>query len=704
MSSLIYSVHELVARLLPKHADQFVFEEIAQENGADVFEIESVDGKVRLRGSGVTSISSAFHWYLKYTCQCHVSWSGDQLELSERLPQVGELIRQTTPYAYRYHLNFCTFSYSMAWWTWERWEREIDWMALHGINMPLAMTGQEAVWMNVGLRLGLTAEQMLDYLPGPAYLAWHYMGNVDGMAGPLPQSWIEGQQKLQLQILKRQRELGMTPVLAGFYGHVPAALRSLYPEANITQLDAWFGMPGIHFLDPSDPVFAQIARVFYEEQEKLYGTDHLYAMDLFHEGSSPDSSSSYMAQAALEVCNAMIANDAEAVWVMQSWSMSEPIVDALPDQRVILLDLYAEKHPRWKKTEAFYGKPWIWCMLHNFGGRNGMHGDLNAMANGIADAQHSVDKGRLCGIGFAPEAIEENPVFYDLVSEMVWRTEAPDMEEWTAQYVRRRYGAHSDAAVEAWKLLRLSVYSENANPEALLCARPKLELDRVCNGTIVPFYNMDILFAAWELLVACGDELGVSKNYQYDLINVGREVMSHQSHHIYLRWVEAFKAGDCSTFYEQGANMQELISDLDKLVGTNRYFLTGPWLAQAAAWGHTDEEKALYAFNARTQISTWWPEVNFDDYAHKQWAGMLSGFYLERWKRFAASLEEVLHQPDRFNEAEFDHEIRRWEIEWMNRTDNEFACEPSGDPVAVSRTMITKHKEMVNQARVHSEV
>lgn len=38
-------------------------------------------------------------------------------------------------------MNVCTFGYSYAHWDWKRWEREIDWMALNGINMPLAFVG-----------------------------------------------------------------------------------------------------------------------------------------------------------------------------------------------------------------------------------------------------------------------------------------------------------------------------------------------------------------------------------------------------------------------------------------------------------------------------------------------------------------------------------------------------------------------------------
>lgn len=44
---------------------------------------------------------------------------------------------------------FVFYSDSYAWWGWERWEKEIDWMALQGINLPLAFNGQEAIWKKV---------------------------------------------------------------------------------------------------------------------------------------------------------------------------------------------------------------------------------------------------------------------------------------------------------------------------------------------------------------------------------------------------------------------------------------------------------------------------------------------------------------------------------------------------------------------------
>ena len=52
---------------------------------------------------------------------------------------------------------------------------------------------------------------------------------------------------------------------------------------------------------------------------------------------------------------------------------------------MIVLDLFAEVHPIWKKSDSFYGQPFIWCMLHNFGGNQGLYGTVERVSNGVQD-------------------------------------------------------------------------------------------------------------------------------------------------------------------------------------------------------------------------------------------------------------------------------------------------------------------------------
>ena len=81
---------------------------------------------------------------------------------------------------------------------------------------------------------------------------------------------------------------------------------------------------------------------------------------------------------------------------------------------MLILDLFAEEDPVWIRTDSFYGKPFIWCMLHNFGGLPGIYGNLTTIATAPVDAR--LAKGStMVGTGMTPEAIEQNPVVYELM-------------------------------------------------------------------------------------------------------------------------------------------------------------------------------------------------------------------------------------------------------------------------------------------------
>jgi hypothetical protein len=137
------SSEALIKRVIPDYAKNFQVEALLDVSTVDAFEIESKGKKIILRGNNGASVASALYYYIKEYAGGQITWNGDNLKIPEPLPQVPGRIRKTTSYEYRYYLNYCTFNYSMSWWDWPRWEKEIDWMALHGINMPLSITGQE---------------------------------------------------------------------------------------------------------------------------------------------------------------------------------------------------------------------------------------------------------------------------------------------------------------------------------------------------------------------------------------------------------------------------------------------------------------------------------------------------------------------------------------------------------------------------------
>ena len=476
----------LLQRVIQDKADYFDIEYIDQDQGMDVFEIESLNNRITLRGNNGVSVASALNHYLKYYCNCDIIWNGSNLNIPNPLPIVPTKLHITSPYKYRYYLNYCTFCYSMTWWDWERWQWEIDWMALNGINMPLAITGEEAIWQEVYKGLGFSDQDLQSFFSGPAYFGWLFMGNLDGWGGPLPQHWIDSHKDLQKQILECERGLGMTPVLPAFTGHVPPSFPVKYPDAKVTKTNWGNGFNDVYILDPQDPLFGSIGGTFLKTQTQEYGTDHLYSADTFNENSPPSSDPSYIAQVSEQIFKSMTDVDPKAIWVMQGWmfynasafwkpAQIQALLGAVPDDQLIVLDLFSEEYPVWKQTEAYYGKSWIWNMLQNFGDRPALFGNMNNVAQDPSAALHDPTSKKLTGIGLAPEAIEQNPVVFELMLENVWQSEPIDVDEWLKGYTNRRYGGVNTSINDAWGILKSTVYNgglTHGGAGSIISARP----------------------------------------------------------------------------------------------------------------------------------------------------------------------------------------------------------------------------------------
>ena len=265
----------------------------------------------------------------------------------------------------------------MAWWDWPQWERMIDWMALHGINMPLAVTGQEAVWQKVYRDLGLDRRRdRPSSSSGPAYLPFGWMGCIDGWGGPLPQAWIDRHAELQKKILARQRELGMTPVLQGFTGpRARGASRQVSRRPSSSGCPVGAGSPARTSSTRWTRCSQRIGKAFVEEQTRQFGTDHLYASDTFIEMSPPEQRPGVPGRHGPGAstgrwrpptprrsgsCRAGSSSTIPSFWKPPQ---AKALLGAVPDDRMILLDLFCEASPAWNKTEAFYGKPWVWCII-----------------------------------------------------------------------------------------------------------------------------------------------------------------------------------------------------------------------------------------------------------------------------------------------------------------------------------------------------
>lgn len=700
------AAHALVKRMLPEHQDLFQFSAITTKTDKDFFEIESKDGKVLIKGNNAVSMGSGLYWYLKKYCNVLVSMNYNALNLPKELPIVPHKIRVETPFEYRYLFNYCTYGYSMPWWDWEDWEKMIDYMAMQGVNMPLAIIGQEAVWSEVFQELGMTQEQIDAFFVGPSHLPWGWMGNIDGIGGPLPQNWIRQRKELQQKILARMRSLGMKPILQGFTGHVPKSLKELYPESNIFQIEGWAGIPGTWFLNPTDALFQKIGKLFIEKQTELFGTDHLYDADCFIEVDPPSNDPEFLKKVSESVYTSMAAADPEAIWVIQGWffffkkdfwqpEQGRAFLGAIPKDKTIVLDLYGEKNPTWNKTEAFYGQPWIWNVICNEDQKVNMSGDLQVMQDNFQEAFQKEGNNNLKGVGVIPEGIGYNPIIQEFIFEKAWNTESIDLKDWIASYARRRYHTNDPKAQMAWQQLLNTVYGRTRTMWSPLITTPRLmkidktkedvrhvrkEIDVTDEDPFAWDFDVKDFHKTAQLFLRIAPEHRENPAFNFDLTHIYRELIHAFSHRFINDVSKAYHSKDPVALEAAGEQLLKLLDDMEAITGTNENFLLGKWLEDAKSWGSTPKEKKYYEWNARTIISIWqpWKDGYLRDYAGRTWNGMFSGYYKPRWELFLNSLQESLKNNIPFDPKVYDIAVREIDFKWTHANES-YPTEPTGD-------------------------
>ena len=658
-------------RLGPDYTSWFTLELAPSASGYDYFELSTQGGKVLVRGNDGVSLATGINHYLKYYCNVHISQVGDQVDMPESAPVITGTVHKETKARVRYSYNYCTLSYSMAFWGENEWRNELDWLALNGVNVVLDATAQEEVWRRFLGKLGYTHQEAKDYIAGPAYYAWAYMANLSGFGGPVHDSWFEERTELARKNQKIMRALGMQPVLQGYSGMVPTDIASkatgayALTSSDIIAQGGWCSFQRPAMLRTTSTAFDTYAALFYQCQKEVYGdTSNYYATDPFHEGGNTGGMSS--TDIAREVLTSMLAADKDAIWIIQAWqgNPTTALLNGLDQvengaQHALVLDLYAEKTPHNQETGGSYGDtkefddtPWLYCMLNNFGGRLGLHGHLDNMAKNIPVAFNNGQ--HIAGIGITPEASVNNPVLYDFLFETIWQDDASqplqqiDLDTWLDDYATRRYGAESASANAAWDILKETVYKSSLNnlgqgaPESVVNARPALDIKAASTwGNAVVSYDKVALEKAAKLLLADYDILASSEGYQYDLANVLQQVLSNSAQEYQKKMTAAYRAGDLAAFEMYSETFLEIIDYMETVTATSEYFLLGRWVEQAKALGKNADDftKDLYEFNAKALVTTWGSynqaeSGGLKDYSNRQWSGLISDFYKVRWERW----------------------------------------------------------------------
>ncbi|KRZ96153.1 GDP-L-fucose synthase [Trichinella sp. T8] len=516
----ISAVQKLLNRISFGLADFYVLEiDHTLSDNSEMVLVKSwkdVRNRTLIKGTSGVALAFGVNAHLRNMYDVHIAWDGIRVELPAIVSPPHKQMMFKSIGRYRYFGNVCTFSYSFAWWNWSRWEYFIDWMALNGINLPLAHVGNEVVWKSL---------------------------------------------------------------------------------------------------------------------ENYFGLFHAYSADPFNEMVPNTFDVMFLRNVSFAIYNVMVLQS----WMFLSserWLENENakhFLTAVPTGSILVVDLYAEEYPLYEKFSGFYNQPFIWCMLHNFGGVQGLYGNLARINQKLADVS-TVSNISMVGTGLSMEGIDQNYVVYQMALDRFW---SPNNQKGVG--------------------ITKSIYT------------------------------------AWGAFLQSSRTCQESEIYINDLVELTKHALMLTGAKLYEQLQASYIRKYGQEFLENAAAVERVLSDLEWISKTHSRSMLSKWIEIARSNGKTAAQSDQLEENLRMQVTIWGPQGEIVDYARKQWAALFSEYYLPRWRLFFAHLYADILQLETFNQTLLNsrlfHEIELpFALQKIPNID-----QPTGNTVVVSKILYNRY-------------
>lgn len=650
----------VLERTLGKEAAQSV--ELKLESGdGDSYRYRAAGGKLTVTGTSVVALCRGVYDYLRSHNLGTVGWAGPRLRLPAGWPDAAEK-SVTSPFRIRHCYNAVTSGYTTPYWSWERWERELDWLAMHGYNMIMAPVATEAIGIRVWKGLGLAGAEIAEFYTGPAHLPWQRMGCIRNVGVGLTDSWHRDQIALQKKLLVRLKELGIEPVIQGFAGFVPPGIKRLHPELNLHVTHWNGGFPVSQrpvVMLPDHPLWTRIGRAFIHEWKQEFGDARYWLVDSFNELELPrtrELPAVMLARYGRATYDTIRAADRDAIWVLQGWMFNyqrniwnretvRALVESVPENDLLVLDYAHDYDPNWDDFSGFHGRSWVMGYVPNMGGKTAYTGKMDFYATQAARTLASPARGNLVGFTLSGEGLENNEALYEIMSDTAWSSQPVNLDSWLAAYAANRYGSNDPILAECWQALRTSVYSTFKDHPSFGWQQMELGRGSVCR---------DRRFVdSVQLFLSRAADHGQQPNYLDDAVEMAALALGLRAEDWFAAAREVRGNGGTAAFRKLVDGGLALLLQADQLLESHSLLRLQAWVAHARGHDGSVAEKDDWERNARHIITTWGPPVN--DYSCRVWSGLIRDFYVPRLK----AMTDALAAGRAFHRSE-------WEAGWVN--------------------------------------
>lgn len=344
----------------------------------------------------------------------------------------------------------------------------------------------------------------------------------------------------------------------------------------------------------------------------------------------------------------------------------------------------------------FFFRFWPLTSINNYGASQGLFGKLSEIQV-LPYQAFAKYPNTLRGMGVTAEGLNNNEFIYELTLTFPWAN--PDQPTLNVpkrleQFIQRRYGPSraTPQVQQAWKLLSETVWDCHTSQET--GAKSYIEKPPALNmtnpgwlGTVI-WYNKTTVVHAWDLLVKSGiaernapHGRPLPKSYIFDLVDTTREILlSTVFPSVHGSLIAAYNRQDVAQIRAAGRQLLEVANDVDRLLSSHPLFSFGAVVKEArdssnlplptgattpASFNRNGFQQFLES-NARNLVTWWGPDSgSLADYGSKQWGGLISSYYVPRWKLFIAQLELAAQEKRAFDPVAFSALVLKHETAWQ---------------------------------------